>query len=277
MIASCSHVSLRRLFLGSKGSKGATPVAYGDLRTPDGSALIKYNASISACVAPVHLGVSHVLPRRGLPQVGNAVVVPHTVDVVEESARPPAVVIEPRQTVRAVQNAINADHNVPVLLARRWAMRAPAPGEAPSENTSLRVVFHHLDQPFLGQVFLIDYLANLKKVGDAVVFPIKVSMANATSRVPAVKASPSKIMRSVCMAIDLHCKAAVSATDVAARNISWPTLRAASRFPFQFSRLWVVVEQAANFFGGEFCHFANMGGRRLLAIASLVYVGGGVA
>lgn len=128
-----------------------------DLRDPLLVARAPSDAKDSAsAVSPRALHVLRVLRPRCFAQVGNPVVGPVAVNVVNHTCRPRAIHVQPSKPMRWVQRAADVDADVPVMLALAASGSAHKVGSKlafePSEHPRIRVIVQQFAQTRDGKI-----------------------------------------------------------------------------------------------------------------------------
>lgn len=151
------NVCLRGCITSGEQPQVTLPAFGHDLRDPLLVARAPSDAKDSAsAVAPRALHVLRVLRPRCFAQVGNPVVGPVAVNVVNHTCRPRTVHVQPSKPMRWVQRAADVDADVPVMLAFAASGEANKIGSKlalePSEHPGIRVIVKQFAQARGGKI-----------------------------------------------------------------------------------------------------------------------------
>ena len=111
------------------------------------------DARKSTCVFGRFPPVMRVGNVGGLSQINQSVVCAVIVNVVNLIRRPYAMCVKPRKAMRAVQNIVYTNADIPVLhqTPSHGTLTAFSPGHSPLKNTRIRVITDKFFQPFYGK------------------------------------------------------------------------------------------------------------------------------
>ena len=108
----------------------------------------------SACVFGRFSPVMRIGNVSGLAQINQSVVRAGIVNVVNLIRRPYAVCVKPRKAMRAVQNIVYTNADIPVLhqAPRHGTLTAFSSSHGPLKNPRIRVITDEFFQPFYGKL-----------------------------------------------------------------------------------------------------------------------------
>ena len=117
-------------------------------------AVFASDAGKSTCVFGRFPPVMRIGDVSGLTQVNQSVVRAVIVNVVNLIRGPYAVCIKPRKAMRAVQDIVYTNADIPVLhqAPSHGTLTAFSPGHSPLKNPRIRVITDEFFQPFYGKL-----------------------------------------------------------------------------------------------------------------------------
>ena len=131
-------------------------------RVPQIPLKIEGHANVSGCIILLNRLVASVVARTGLPKIGNPVIGPVAINMVNLVLRPCAIEIQPCQTVRRVASApLNLNVDVSCDFGRKSSDVARVPSippfgmsrpHSPSENAGFWIVFQDRAQKICRQI-----------------------------------------------------------------------------------------------------------------------------
>lgn len=155
----CNDVGFMGAFWRIKGTKGAPPIANGDVGSPLPTLGWRYAKKAMRVVAARLVHVVAVLRMRCFTQVTPAIVMTNAVDVVDLFIGPFASHVEPSQPVSAERNAVNRDPKVPMTLGSSDVANVHTMSYAKQacEQTSLWLVVKNFTQAVRGERISISH------------------------------------------------------------------------------------------------------------------------
>ena len=151
----------------------------GGVKQPKANSLvIQFNLSFPTVVFAAYSGITRfvvapflilrVLGISGFSQVTQSVVGAIFVNVVKLICGPKTINMQPRQSMRGIQNIVHTNANVTVAHSApsRIARSATASGFIPSKLACIGIVMDQFAKPSLGKLFSVHGLNNIKQAGN---------------------------------------------------------------------------------------------------------------
>lgn len=146
------NISTMRFFLRSIAAKIVPFAIRSDVGTPFLSASIKRNAFEATLIGDWSASILHVGRASSQPQIGNSVIRPDAVDMVQFAIRPRAIVHGPCRSVPSNKNIIDANNYIPraIQAAYSAASLAFAAINTPRQASCDRIIGKKFVQPLNG-------------------------------------------------------------------------------------------------------------------------------